>query len=141
MNQFATSQRQRAGAQAFANFDTLLAPFIRINELSYEDVKRSIRRFIFNMNIPTRVGFQTPFTNITMDLVVPGNMKDEAVMIGGELHDSTYGEYQKEMYMINRAFAEVMLEGDAKGRIFTFPIPTYKTNPIPTWKSTNPPKV
>lgn len=125
VNFFYTLQGEAAGAQAFANFDTLLAPFIRHENLSYESVKRAIRRFIFNMNIPTRVGFQTPFTNITMDLVVPGNMKDEAVVIAGEIHDSTYGDYQEEMYMINRAFAEVMLEGDAKGRIFTFPIPTY----------------
>jgi ribonucleoside-triphosphate reductase len=125
VNFFYTLQGEAAGAQAFANFDTLLAPFIRHNALPYEDVKRAMRRFIFNMNIPTRVGFQTPFTNITMDLTVPANMKDEAVIIGGEIQNSTYGEYQEEMYMINRAFAEIMMEGDAKGRIFTFPIPTY----------------
>ncbi|MEI7640208.1 MAG: ribonucleoside triphosphate reductase [bacterium] len=125
VNFFYTLQGEAAGAQAFANFDTLLAPFIRYNKLSYEEVKRAMRRFIFNMNIPTRVGFQTPFTNITMDLVCPGHMKDEAVIIGGELQDSTYGEYQAEIYEINRAFAEIMMEGDAKGRIFTFPIPTY----------------
>jgi ribonucleoside-triphosphate reductase len=125
VNFFYTLQGEAAGAQAFANFDTLLAPFIRFNELSYEDVKRAMRRFIFNMNIPTRVGFQTPFTNITMDLTVPANMKDDAVIIGGEIQNSTYGEYQEEMYMINRAFAEIMMEGDSKGRIFTFPIPTY----------------
>jgi ribonucleoside-triphosphate reductase len=125
VNFFYTLQGEAAGAQAFANFDTLLAPFIRYNALSYEEVKRSMRRFIFNMNIPTRVGFQTPFTNITMDLTVPGNMKDEAVVIGGEIKEETYGQFQVEMSMINRAFAEVMLEGDSKGRIFTFPIPTY----------------
>jgi len=125
VNFFYTLQGEAAGAQAFANFDTLLAPYIRYNNLSYEEVKRSMRRFIFNMNIPTRVGFQTPFTNITMDLTVPGNMKDEAVIIGGEIKEETYGQFQEEMFMINRAFAEVMLEGDAKGRIFTFPIPTY----------------
>ncbi|HRU38258.1 MAG TPA: ribonucleoside triphosphate reductase [Candidatus Goldiibacteriota bacterium] len=125
VNFFYTLQGEAAGAQAFANFDTLLAPFIRHNGLSYEEVKRAMRRFLFNMNIPTRVGFQTPFTNITMDLTVPGNMKDEAVVINGEIQNSTYGEYQEEMYMLNRAFAEVMLEGDSKGRIFTFPIPTY----------------
>lgn len=135
VNFFYTLQGEAAGAQAFANFDTLLAPFIRHNQLSYEEVKRSMRRFIFNMNIPTRVGFQTPFTNITMDLVVPGNMKDEAVMIGGEIQDTTYGEYQEEMYMINRAFAEVMLEGDSKGRIFTFPIPTYNIGKDFDWDS------
>ena len=120
-----TLQGEAAGAQAFANFDTLLAPFIHYNGLSYEEVKRSVRRFLFNMNIPTRVGFQTPFTNITMDLTVPEMMKNEPVVIGGELQDKTYGEFQEEVFMINRAFAEVMLEGDAKGRIFTFPIPTY----------------
>ncbi len=125
VNFFYTLQGEAAGAQAFANFDTLLAPFIRYENLSYGDVKRAMRRFLFNMNIPTRVGFQTPFTNITMDITVPENMKEEPVIIGGELMDSSYGEFQKEMYMINKAFAEIMLEGDAKGRIFTFPIPTY----------------
>ncbi len=125
VNFFYTLQGEAAGAQAFANFDTLLAPFIRYNELSYDEVKRAVRRFLFNMNIPTRVGFQTPFTNITMDLVVPDNMKGEAVVIGGEIQNSTYGDYQEEVYTLNRAFAEVMLEGDSKGRIFTFPIPTY----------------
>jgi anaerobic ribonucleoside-triphosphate reductase len=125
VNFFYTLQGEAAGAQAFANFDTLLAPFIRYNKLSYDEVKRAMRRFLFNMNIPTRVGFQTPFTNITMDLVIPNNMKEEIVVINGEMQNSTYGEYQDEVYMINRAFAEVMLEGDSKGRIFTFPIPTY----------------
>ncbi len=125
VNFFYTLQGEAAGAQAFSNFDTYLAPFIRYENLTYDDVKRAMRRFLFNMNIPTRVGFQTPFTNITMDITVPENMKDEPVIIGGQLQDSSYGEYQKEMYMINKAFAEIMLEGDAKGRIFTFPIPTY----------------
>lgn len=125
VNFFYTLQGEAAGAQAFANFDTLLAPFIRYNKLSYDDVKRAMRRFLFNMNIPTRVGFQTPFTNITMDLICPDNMKDQAVVIDGQIKNSTYGEYQEEIFMINRAFAEVMLEGDNKGRIFTFPIPTY----------------
>jgi len=125
VNFFYTLQGEAAGAQAFANFDTLLAPFIRHNNLSYDDVKRAMRRFMFNMNIPTRVGFQTPFTNITMDLTCPENMKEEAVIIDGQIQNSTYGEYQEEIYMINQAFAEIMLEGDNKGRIFTFPIPTY----------------
>jgi len=125
VNFFYTLQGEAAGAQAFANFDTLLAPFIRYNKLSYDEVKRAMRRFLFNMNIPTRVGFQTPFTNITMDLTVPNNMKDDTVVINGEIQNSTYGDYQEEMYILNRAFAEVMLEGDSKGRIFTFPIPTY----------------
>jgi anaerobic ribonucleoside-triphosphate reductase len=133
VNFFYTLQGEAAGAQAFANFDTLLAPLIRHNGLSYEEVKRAMRRFLFNMNIPTRVGFQTPFTNITMDLTVPGNMKDDAVIIDGEPQNSTYGDYQEEMYMINRAFAEVMLEGDSKGRIFTFPIPTYNITKDFNW--------
>ncbi len=145
VNFFYTLQGEAAGAQAFANFDTLLAPFIRHEKLDYEAVKRAIRRFVFNMNIPTRVGFQTPFTNITMDLTIPANMRDEAVIISGEIQNSTYGEFQEEVYMINRAFAEVMLEGDAKGRIFTFPIPTYNIsrdfdwdNPVlePIWEMT-----
>ncbi|HPD19277.1 MAG TPA: anaerobic ribonucleoside-triphosphate reductase, partial [Candidatus Goldiibacteriota bacterium] len=133
VNFFYTLQGEAAGAQAFANFDTLLAPFIRYNNLSYEDVKRAMRRFMFNMNIPTRVGFQTPFTNITMDLTCPNSMKDEAVIIDGQIGNSTYGEYQEEIYMINRAFAEIMLEGDSKGRIFTFPIPTYNITKDLDW--------
>lgn len=137
VNFFYTLQGEAAGAQAFANFDTFLAPFIRYNNLSYDDVKRAMRRFIFNMNIPTRVGFQTPFTNITMDLKCPENMKDEAVVIDGKIHNSTYGEYQEEIYMINKAFAEVMLEGDNKGRIFTFPIPTYNITKDFEWDNEN----
>jgi ribonucleoside-triphosphate reductase len=135
VNFFYTLQGEAAGAQAFANFDTLLAPFIRYNNLSYEDVKRAMRRFMFNMNIPTRVGFQTPFTNITMDLICPNSMKDEAVIIDGQIGNSTYGEYQEEIYMINRAFAEIMLEGDSKGRIFTFPIPTYNITKDFDWEN------
>lgn len=135
VNFFYTLQGEAAGAQAFANFDTLLAPFVRYNNLSYEEVKRAMRRFMFNMNIPTRVGFQTPFTNITMDLTCPENMKGEAVIIDGQIQNSTYGEYQEEIYMINRAFAEVMLEGDNKGRIFTFPIPTYNITKDFDWES------
>ncbi|MCE5299858.1 MAG: ribonucleoside triphosphate reductase [Spirochaetia bacterium] len=135
VNFFYTLQGEAAGAQAFANFDTLLAPYIRYTQLPYEEVKRAMRRFLFNMNIPTRVGFQTPFTNITMDIKVPSMMKDEAVVIGGEITDMTYGDCQAEMYMINRAFAEVMLEGDAKGRIFTFPIPTYNISKDFDWEN------
>jgi len=135
VNFFYTLQGEAAGAQAFSNFDTLLAPFIKVNELSYEDVKRAMRRFLFNMNIPTRVGFQTPFTNITMDLTVPETFRNEAVVVGGELQNITYGDCQKEMYMINKAFAEVMLEGDSKGRIFTFPIPTYNITKDFDWSN------
>ncbi len=125
VNFFYTLQGEAAGAQAFSNFDTLLAPFIRYDNLTYKEVKQAMQEFLFNVNVPTRVGFQTPFTNITMDLSVPEFMKKEPVIIGGKIMDKTYGEFQKEMDMINRAFAEVMLEGDAKGRPFTFPIPTY----------------
>jgi len=125
VNFFYTMQGEAAGAQAFSNFDTYLAPFIRQDKLLYKEVKQALQEFMFNMNIPTRVGFQTPFTNITLDLVIPNNMKDTAVIIGGELQDSTYGDYQHEMDIFNKAFAEVMTEGDANGRIFSFPIPTY----------------
>ena len=125
VNFFYTLQGESAGAQAFANFDTYLAPFIAYDNLSYPEVKQAMQEFIFNINVPTRVGFQTPFTNLTMDLTVPSTLANEAVVIGGELTEHTYGEFQEEMDLLNRAFAEVMMEGDAKGRIFTFPIPTY----------------
>ena len=125
VNFFYTLQGEAAGAQAFASFDTLLAPFIRYDELSYPDVKQAMQEFIFNMNVPTRVGFQTPFTNITMDIKPPSNMSDEAVIIGGELMEETYGDFQYEMDLLNRAFCEVMMDGDSSGRIFSFPIPTY----------------
>ena len=125
VNFFYTLQGESAGAQAFTNFDTYLAPFIRYDNLSYEGVKQSLQEFIFNMNIPTRVGFQTPFTNVTLDLTVPSNIAGEFAIIGGEIRDKTYGEFQNEMDLFNTAFAECMSEGDAKNRIFTFPIPTY----------------
>ncbi len=125
VNFFYTLQGEAAGAQAFANFDTLLAPFIRYDGLGYREVKQALQEFVFNINVPTRVGFQTPFTNVTLDLKVPSNFACEPVVAGGGLREETYGEFQKEMDMFNRAFLEVMLEGDAKGRVFTFPIPTY----------------
>ncbi len=125
VNFFYTMQGEAAGAQAFSNFDTYLAPFIRYDGLSYNEVKQALQEFMFNMNVPTRVGFQTPFTNVTLDLVVPENMKNLGVIIGGKMQDSVYGDYQPEMDMFNKAFAEVMTEGDANGRIFSFPIPTY----------------
>jgi len=125
VNFFYTLQGESAGAQAFSNFDTLLAPFVRYDKLSYKQVKQSMQEFVFNMAVPTRVGFQTPFTNITMDLEVPSYMKDEYVVIGGELKMEKYGDFQEEMNIINKAFAECMLEGDASGQVFTFPIPTY----------------
>ena len=125
VNFFYTMQGEAAGAQAFSNFDTYLAPFIRHDNLTYKEVKQALQEFMFNMNIPTRVGFQTPFTNITLDLEVPNNMKDTAIVIGGKIQDSTYGDFQHEMDIFNKAFAEVMTEGDSNGRIFSFPIPTY----------------
>ncbi|MBW1842597.1 MAG: ribonucleoside triphosphate reductase, partial [Deltaproteobacteria bacterium] len=137
VNFFYTLQGEAAGAQAISNFDTLLAPFIRYDNLSYRDVKQALQEFIFNINIPTRVGFQTPFTNITMDLKVPSTLKDHPVVIGGTEQKKTYAEFQPELDMINRAFAEVMMEGDAKGRVFTFPIPTYNISTDFDWDNPN----
>lgn len=137
VNFFYTLQGEAAGAQAFSNFDTLLAPFIRYDNLDYKQVKQCLQEFIFNMNVPTRVGFQTPFTNVTLDLKVPEYMSNEAVIIGGRLMDSTYGEFQEEMDIFNRAFAEVMLEGDAEERVFTFPIPTYNITKDFDWDNPN----
>jgi ribonucleoside-triphosphate reductase len=125
VNFFYTLQGEAAGAQAISNFDTLLAPFVRYDNLDYSEVKQALQEFVFNINIPTRVGFQTPFTNITMDLIVPSTIKDQPAIVGGKELEFVYGEFQPEMDMINEAFAEVMMEGDAKGRVFTFPIPTY----------------
>ncbi|MCE1189837.1 MAG: ribonucleoside triphosphate reductase [Ignavibacteria bacterium] len=125
VNFFYTLQGESAGAQAFSSFDTLLAPFIRYDDLTYDEVKQALQEFIFNMNVPTRVGFQTPFTNVTLDLTVPSIYADRAVIIGGDFQDTIYADFQHEMNIFNRAFLEVMCEGDAKGRVFTFPIPTY----------------
>ena len=125
VNFFYTLQGESAGAQAFSNFDTLLAPFIAYDKLTYGEVKQALQEFLFNVNVPTRVGFQTPFTNVTLDLNVPSYYKNQGVIIGGKIQDRKYGEFQKEMDMFNKAFLELMLDGDAKGRVFTFPIPTY----------------
>lgn len=125
VNFFYTLQGEAAGAQAFSSFDTLLAPFVRYDNLSYPQVKQAMQEFIFNINVPTRVGFQTPFTNITMDLNPSPIYAKNPVIIGGTMQKETYKEFQKEMDMINQAFLEIMIEGDAKGRVFTFPIPTY----------------
>lgn len=125
VNFFYTLQGETAGAQAFSNFDTLLAPFVKYDNLSYKEVKQAMQEFVFNLAVPTRVGFQTPFTNITMDLKCPSYMKVEHVIIGGQPQMDTYGDFDEEMKMINRAFVECMLEGDATGQVFTFPIPTY----------------
>lgn len=125
VNFFYTLQGEAAGAQAFSNFDTLLAPFIWYDNLTFEQVKQALQEFVFNINIPTRVGFQTPFTNVTFDLTVPSHYADQGVVIGGQIQDKTYKDFQYQMDMFNQAFIEVMSEGDAKGRVFTFPIPTY----------------
>ncbi len=137
VNFFYTLQGEAAGAQAFSNFDTLLAPFVRYDRLSYEEVKQGLQEFLFNVNVPTRVGFQTPFTNLTMDLKVPESFREKAVVIGGRLQEETYGEFQREMDLINRAFCELMMAGDAKGRIFTFPIPTYNITRDFDWENEN----
>ena len=145
VNFFYTLQGETAGAEAFSNFDTLLAPFIKYDDLDYKQVKQAMQEFIYNCNVPTRVGFQTPFSNITMDLAPPDSLKDMPVIVGGKPQKETYKEFQKEMDMLNQAFAEVMSEGDASGRVFTFPIPTYNItknfnwdNPIlkPVWEMT-----
>ncbi len=135
-----TLQGEANGAQAFANFDTLLAPFIRYDKLTYKEVKQAMQEFVFNMNVPTRVGFQTPFSNITLDLQVPKIYKDQAIIIGGKPQKETYGEFQEEMNMINKAYAEVMTAGDAQNRVFTFPIPTYNVTKDFNWedKALNP---
>ncbi len=135
VNFYYTLQGETAGAQAVSSFDTYLAPFIAYDNLEYTEVKQAMQEFIFNMNVPTRVGFQTPFTNITLDLVVPNMMKDEPVIIGGKFQEKTYKEFQKEIDMINLAFTEIMTAGDANGRVFTFPIPTYNVTPDFDWDS------
>ncbi|TVR08328.1 MAG: ribonucleoside triphosphate reductase [Planctomycetota bacterium] len=126
VNFFYTLQGEAAGAQAFSSVDTYLAPFIRADGLDYTEVKQALQEFVFNLNVPTRVGFQTPFTNLTLDVDVPASIADEPVIIGGKrVEGQCYRDFQEEMDQFNRAFLEVMEEGDAKGRVFTFPIPTY----------------
>jgi ribonucleoside-triphosphate reductase (formate) len=135
VNFFYTMQGEAAGAQAFSNFDTYLAPFIRYDKLSFVQVKQALQEFMFNINVPTRVGFQTPFTNITLDLKVPKILKNQPVIIGGKSQKETYGDFQAEMDIFNEAFAEVMLEGDAHGRVFSFPIPTYNITNDFEWEN------
>ena len=145
VNFFYTLQGESAGAQAFSSIDTLLSPFIRYDNLSYQQVKQAMQEFIFNCAIPTRVGFQTPFTNVTLDIKPPANLAKQPVIIGGMPQKETYGEFQVEMDMFNKAFYEVLMEGDAKGRPFTFPIPTINitkdfdwdsSSLIPMWEAT-----
>ena len=135
VNFFYTLQGEAAGAQAFSNFDTYLAPFIRYDNLSQKEVEQALQEFFFNMNVPTRVGFQTPFTNLTLDLTVPDFMKNEGVLFNGKVTEDTYGDMSEEMEMFNLAFAEVMQQGDSKGRVFTFPIPTYNVTNDFAWDS------
>lgn len=124
VNSTFTTQGETAGAQAWSSIDTYCAPFIRKDNLTLAQVKQALQEFVFNINVPTRVGFQCPFSNLTFDIKVPKTLKDEPVVIGGQYLDTTYGDYQAEMDIFNKAFCEVMLEGDSKGRVFTFPIPT-----------------
>ncbi len=134
VNFFYTLQGEAAGAQAFSNFDTLLAPFIRYDKLDYKKVKQALQEFVFNVNVPTRVGFQSPFTNLTFDLIPPATIAGERVIIGGKEQQEVYGDFQEEMNIFNQAFLEVLVEGDADGRVFTFPIPTYNITPEFNWE-------
>lgn len=137
VNFFFTLQGEAAGAQAFSSFDTLLAPFIAYDNLTYKEVKQALQEFLFNLNVPTRVGFQSPFTNLTFDLKCPKHYQNEAVIIDGKPQSKTYGAFQNEMDILNKAFLEVMLEGDAKGRVFSFPIPTYNVGKDFDWDNPN----
>ncbi|MHB1137240.1 MAG: ribonucleoside triphosphate reductase [Coriobacteriia bacterium] len=137
VNFLGTLQNEWAGAQAFSSFDTYLAPFIRLDDLSYDQVRQSIQELVYNLNVPSRWGTQTPFTNLTFDWTCPDDLSGEYPVIGGQVCDFTYGDLQREMDMINRAYIEVMQKGDAKGRVFTFPIPTYNITPDFPWESEN----
>ncbi|UFW88436.1 ribonucleoside triphosphate reductase [Bradyrhizobium barranii] len=137
VNFLGTLQNEWAGAQAFSSFDTYMAPFIRRDRLSYGDVLQSIQELIYNLNVPSRWGTQTPFTNLTFDWTCPEDLREQVPVIGGEEVDFTYGDLQSEMDMINRAYMEVMTKGDAKGRVFTFPIPTYNIAADFPWESEN----
>jgi anaerobic ribonucleoside-triphosphate reductase len=137
VNFLGTLQNEWAGAQAFSSFDTYMAPFIRNDAMSYEAVKQCIQELIYNLNVPSRWGTQTPFTNLTFDWTCPEDLREQIPVIGGKEMPFTYGELQVEMDMINRAYIEVMTTGDAKGRVFTFPIPTYNMTPDFPWESEN----
>ena len=137
VNFLGTMQNEWAGAQAFSSFDTYLAPFIKKDNVPYEEVLQSIQELIYNLNVPSRWGTQTPFTNLTFDWTCPEDLKDQHPIIGGEEMPFTYGDCKREMDMINRAYIEVMTKGDAKGRVFTFPIPTYNITPDFDWDSEN----
>jgi ribonucleoside-triphosphate reductase len=135
INSTFTTQGETAGAQAWSSFDTYLAPFVRYDNLEYKQVKQALQEFIFNLNVPTRVGFQCPFSNLTFDIVPPRTMRDQNVIVAGKLMPETYADFQEEMDLINLAFCDVMMEGDAKGRVFTFPIPTINVTKDFAWDS------
>jgi ribonucleoside-triphosphate reductase len=135
VNSTFTTQGETAGAQAWSSFDTYCAPFIRYDNLDYKTVKQALQEFIFNLNVPTRVGFQCPFSNLTFDIKPPRTLRDQNVIVGGRVMDETYGDFQKEMDMLNLAFCEIMMEGDKKGRVFTFPIPTINITKDFEWDS------
>jgi anaerobic ribonucleoside-triphosphate reductase len=135
VNSTFTTQGESAGAQAWSSFDTYCAPFIRYDNMDYKSVKQALQEFIFNLNVPTRVGFQCPFSNLTFDIVPPRTLKDQNVIIGGQIMPETYGDFQEEMNMLNMAFCDVMMEGDSKGRVFTFPIPTINITRDFDWDS------
>lgn len=137
VNFLGTLQNEWAGAQAFSSFDTMLAPFAKRDDLSYEQIVQNIQQFVFNLNVPSRWGMQTPFTNITLDWTVPQDMREKHPVIDGASEPYTYGDCQKEMDLINKAFIEVMTKGDRKGRVFTFPIPTYNITKDFTWDTDN----
>ncbi|WP_188043860.1 ribonucleoside triphosphate reductase [Changpingibacter yushuensis] len=137
VNFLGTLQNEWAGAQAFSSFDTYMAPFIRLDSMPYNAVKQNIQELIYNLNVPSRWGSQCPFTNLTFDWVCPPDISDNYPYIGDEVCDFTYGELQAEMDMVNKAYMEVMMEGDADGRVFTFPIPTYNMTKDFDWESEN----
>lgn len=137
VNFFYTLQGEAAGAQAFSSFDTLLAPFIRYDQLDYPAVRQILQEFVFNVNVPTRVGFQSPFTNITLDLHCPSHYRDQPVLRGGQFMNDVYGDFQAEMDLFNRAFFDIMSEGDASGRLFSFPIPTINLTNDFDWENPN----
>ena len=137
VNFLGTLQNEWAGAQAFSSTDTYLAPFVRVDHLTYDQVKQEMQGFVYNMNVPSRWGTQTPFSNLTFDWTCPEDLRRQVPLVGGKPVDFTYGDLQEEMDMINRAFIEVMTEGDAKGRVFTFPIPTYNITKDFPWDSPN----
>jgi ribonucleoside-triphosphate reductase len=137
VNFLGTLQNEWAGAQAFSSFDTYMAPFIRKDNLPYSEVRQSIQELVYNLNVPSRWGTQTPFTNLTFDWTCPDDLRDQIPVVGGQTMPFTYGDLQPEMDMINRAYIEVMTAGDAKGRVFTFPIPTYNITPDFPWESEN----